>query len=121
MKLPSIITVLLAASIVFAASSVRAGDPPPFPGQPRINTALKNLHDAKDKAAGDSAGALNNLHAAEMAVAHASHNKGTFQILAKGLITQAGHYLETGDLDKALHKIDEAIDAVTKAGGIGDH
>ena len=121
MKSPSITTVLLAASLLFVASSGLAGDPPPFPGQPKINATLKNLHEAKDKATGDSAGALNNLHAAEMDVAHASHNKGTFQNLAKGLIDQAEHYLEKGDVEKAVHKIDEAIDAVTKAGEIGDH
>ena len=102
MKLPSIITVVLAAALVFVASSVQA-DPPPFPGQPKINGALKNLQQAKDKATGDSAGALNNLHAAEMAMAHASHNKGTFQNIAKGLIEQAEHYLGNGEIDKALH------------------
>jgi hypothetical protein len=120
MKLPSLITVLIAASLVFVASSVQ-GDPPPFPGQPKINTALKNLRAAKDKASGDSAGAVNHLHAAEMAVAHASQNKGTFQVMAKGLIEQAESYLTKGDLEKAQHKIDEAIDAVTKAGETGDH
>jgi hypothetical protein len=121
MKLPSIITVLLAASLIFVASSVQAGDPPPFPGQPKINTALKNLHEAKDKATGDSAGALNSLHAAQDAMAHAGRNKGTFQNLGKGLIEQAQRYLEKGDVDKALHKIDEAIDTVTKAGETGEH
>jgi tetratricopeptide (TPR) repeat protein len=120
MKLPSIIAIFLSA-FLFAASSALAGNPPAFPGQPHINGALKHLHAAKEKASTDAPGALNELEAAGETLSHAIRNKGTFQNIAREYTTHASEYLKKGDVDKAVHNIDEAIAAVEKAGGTGTH
>jgi hypothetical protein len=122
MKLPSIVTTaLLAVSLLFVASSVQAGDPPAFPGQPHINAALKHLNAAKEKAPTDAAGALGDLQAAHGDLSHAIKNKGTHQTIARQLTDQATQYLQKGDADKAVHKIDEAITSVNRAGETGEH
>ncbi|HEY3898306.1 MAG TPA: hypothetical protein VGM54_06820 [Chthoniobacter sp.] len=121
MKLPSLIIVLLAVVLVLAGPSLEAKDPPPFPGQPRINTALRHLNAAKDKVGTDATAALTELEAARTALSHAIHNKGTYQPIARQLTEQALQYLQGGDKEKAAHKIDEAIETVTKAGDTGDH
>ena len=120
MKLPSIITTLLAASLVFVASSVEAKDPPAFLGQPHINGALKHLNAAKEKVSTDATGALNELEAAHNALAHATHDKGTYQNIARQLTDQATQYLQKGEVDKGVHKIDEAIAIVNRGGQTGD-
>jgi hypothetical protein len=122
MKTPSLITIiLLAAALVFAGFSVVAKDPPPFPGQPHINAALKHLNAAKDKVGTDQTGALTELEAARTTLNHAIHNKGTYQTIARQLTDQAVQYLQGGDTEKAAHKIDEAIETVTRGGDTGNH
>jgi tetratricopeptide (TPR) repeat protein len=120
MKLPAILTALVAAFFIFVGSSAEAGDPA-FPGQPKINTALKHLNAAKEKVPTDANGALGELQEAHNSVAHAIRKKGTYQTIARELIDQATDYLQKGNTDKAAHKIDEAIAAVTKAGETGEH
>ena len=121
MKLPSVIFTLLAAFLVFVASSVEAKDPPAFPGQPHLNGALKHLNAAKEKVSTDATGALNELEAAHNALAHAIHNKGTYQNMARELTDQATEHLQKGEVEKAAHKIDEAIATVNRGGQTGDH
>jgi hypothetical protein len=121
MKLPSVIAILIAAFFAFVASPVEAKEPPPFPGQPHLNAALKHLTAAKAKAASDANDALNELEAAGIALAHAIHDKGTYQNIARERTAQAKEYMQSGDVEKAVHKIDEAIDAVNHGGDTGDH
>ena len=121
MKLPSIITLLLAASLVIFTASVQAGDPPPFAGEPHINTALKHLNAAKEKASTDAPGALTELDGAAESLAHASKNKGTYKNIAREYTASAIEYMKKGDVEKALHKIDEAIKAANDAGVLGKH
>jgi len=120
MKLPSAIITLAAALFVLVGPALWANEPPPFPGQPRINVALKQLTAAKEKAETDAAAALASLQNAGTALAKASRNKGTFQTVARQLIDRATRHLEKGDAATALHEIDEAIQAVTKAGETGE-
>jgi VIT1/CCC1 family predicted Fe2+/Mn2+ transporter len=121
MKIQSIIAALLAAVFVFTGSSVIAKDPPAFPGQPHLNAALKHLTAAKEKVATDATASLGDLESAKGDLSHAIHNKGTYQTIARQLTEQAKQYLEKGDVDKATHKIDEAIQNVNRAGQTGDH
>lgn len=121
MKTQSVIATLLAAFLLFVGSSLMAKDPPPFPGQPSLNAALKHLNGAKEKVASDANGALADLESAHTDLGHAIHNKGTYQTIARQLTEQAKQYLQKGDADKAAHKIDEAIQNVTRAGQTGDH
>lgn len=121
MKIPSMVNTLLAASLLFVVTSAEAGDPPPFPGQPHINSALKHLNAAKGKAPTDAASALSELEAAHGELMHAIHNKGTYQTIARQLTDQATQDLQKGDADKALHKIDEALVSVNRAGQTGEH
>lgn len=120
MKLSSIIPILLAVFFAFVGST-EAKNPPPFPGQPHLNTALRHLNAAKEKVATDASGALAELESAHTALSHASHNKGTYQNIARQLTEQAKQYLEKGDADKAAHKINEAIENVNQAAQTGDH
>lgn len=121
MKIPSLLALLLAALFAFAGSSVIAKDPPPFPGQPHLNSALRHLNAAKEKVATDTSAALGELDGARADLNHAIHNKGTYQPIARQLTEQARQYLEKGDTEKATHKIDEAIQNVTRAGQTGEH
>jgi hypothetical protein len=121
MKLLSVTAILLTASLVFVASSVEAKDPPAFPGQPRMNNALKHLTSAKEKVSTDTPGALADLETARGALTHAVHDKGTYQVIARQQTDQAIEYLQHGDTDKAAHKIDEAIASVNQGGQTGDH
>jgi hypothetical protein len=120
MKLPSVITTLAATLLLLVVSVVRA-DPPPFPGQPRINNALKQLTAAKEKADTDATAALAHLQNASTALSKASHNKGTYQTIARQLTDRATRHLEKGDAATAVHEIDEAIKAVNQAGETGEH
>ncbi|MEI9892933.1 MAG: hypothetical protein WDN28_03205 [Chthoniobacter sp.] len=121
MKLPSVVTTLLSASLLFVATSGEANDPPTFPGQPHINSALKHLTSAREKAPTDAPGALGELAAASGELARASKNKGTYKNIARQLTDQATQYLQKGEPDKAVHKIDEAIANTNRAGETGDH
>lgn len=121
MKLPTVITTLLATSLVLVSSSLEAKDPPPFPGQPSVNAALRHLNGAKEKMATDATGALSDLDAARTDLSHAIHNKGTYQTIARQLTEQALQYLKKGDVEKAGHKIEEAIATVSRGGQTGDH
>ncbi len=121
MKIQSLLAALLAALLVFAGTSLLAKDPPPFPGQPSLNAALKHLTAAKEKVATDATAALGDLESARTDLSHAIHNKGTYQTIARQLTEQAKQYLAKGDVDKASHKIEEAIQNVNRAGQTGDH
>ena len=116
MKLPSLIATLLAALFVFAVSPVFAKEPPPFPGQPKMNVALKHLKAAQAQAPKDTSAALASLQEAATALSKAAHNKGTYVPIARQLVEQATQYLQHNEVDKALHKIDEAIAAVDRGG-----
>jgi len=120
MKLPSAITTLAAALLVFVVSDIGAKEPPPYPGQPRINGALKHLTAAQTQAAKDPKAALASLQEASTVLAKAKHNKGTYQNIARDLTERATRHLEKGEVDTALHEIGEAIDAVNKGGEIGE-
>jgi len=48
-------------------------------------------------------------------------DKGTYQTIARQLTEQAKQYLQKGDTEKATHKIEEAIQNVTRAGQTGEH
>jgi len=120
MKLPSAI-ITLAAVLVVLVVSAKGGEDPAYPGQPRINNALKHLTEAKAQAATDSNAAIASLQEAGGALSKASRNKGTYVPIARQLVDEAKRELEKGELDKASHKIDEAIDAVNKAGQTGEH
>jgi hypothetical protein len=123
MKLPSLSALLILTFTLTLAigPGLLAKDPPPFPGQPHLNAALKHLGAAKEKASTDANAALNDLQAAASTLAHAIHNKGTYQNIARERTAQAIQYLQDGDAEKALHKIDEAIDAVNHGGETGEH
>ena len=122
MKLPSFITLLLAAALAcVASSSVAADDAPAYPGQPNINGALKHLSAAKEKAPTDAAGAIAELAEASDFLSHAIHNKGTYVTIARQLTEQATQHMKKGEPDKAVHKIDEAIANVNRAGQTGKH
>jgi len=120
MKLPSAITTLFAALLVLVVSDLRA-EPPPYPGQPHINAALKHLKAAKEKAADDANAALGSLDSAAGALSGAIHNKGTYQPIARQLVAEAKRELAKGEVEAALHKIDEAIENVNRAGQTGEH
>lgn len=95
---------------------------PPYPNQPRINTALKELGQAKKKAGATGSGqadALVHLKKAENAMENSGVNKGTYRVSAIRLIGQAMKHLEKGEVGTALGEIDEATEAVHKAGKIG--
>jgi hypothetical protein len=121
MKIQATIAILLVALLVFAGPSLLAKDPPPFPGQPSLNAALKHLNEAKEKVPTDATAALGALESARTDLSHAIHNKGTYQTIARQLTEQAKQYLQKGDTEKATHKIDEAIQSVTRAGQTGEH
>jgi hypothetical protein len=122
MKIQNLITIiLLAATLVIAGLSLEAKAEPAFPGQPRINNALKHLNAAKSKVGTDTTGALSDLEEARIALGHAVKNKGTYQTIARQLTEQAVQYLKGGDTEKAAHKIDEAIDTVNRGGETGSH
>lgn len=95
---------------------------PPYPGQPRINGALKELGQAQKKASTTGSGqadALVHLKKAENAMEDSGVNKGTYRVSAIRLIGQAIKHLEKGEVDIALKEIEEATEAVHKAGKIG--
>ncbi|EDY16791.1 hypothetical protein CfE428DRAFT_5600 [Chthoniobacter flavus Ellin428] len=119
MKLSSILPVFLAVPLIFVGLSAQAE--PAFPGQPSINSALKHLTAAKEKASTDASTALSELEQAHDSLSHAIKKKGTYQPIARQLTEQATEYLRKGDLEKATHKIDEAIAAVKHAGETGEH
>jgi len=106
--------------LVLVVSDLRA-EPPAYPGQPHINSALKHLKAAKAKAADDAPGALASLESAGGTLAGGIHNKGTYQTIARQLIDQAKRHLEKGEVEAAVHKIDEALENVNRAGQTGEH
>jgi hypothetical protein len=97
---------------------------PEYPKQQKINAALKNLGKAKELAKGSAkevADAIVYLKKAEIQLAHDGKNKhGSFKESAHRLSGQAAKDLEQGLSDKALHNIDEAIEATHKAGKAGE-
>lgn len=119
-------SLLLVGSVFGAESSNDKSKPtkeaPPYPNQPRINNALKELGEAKKKAGASGSGqadALVHLKKAETAMENSGVNKGTYRVSAIRLIGQAIKHLEKGEVATALGEIDEATEAVHKAGKIG--
>ena len=97
---------------------------PEYPKQSRINGALKNLAKAQELAKGSAkemADAVIFLKKAEIQLSHDGKNKhGSFKESAHRLSGQAAKDLENGLSDKALHNIEEAIEATHKAGKAGE-
>lgn len=104
----------------FIAAVAFADDP--FPHQPNINIALKELADAQKAIAGSGGkpgDALMHLRQAHTVLEKSSNNKGSFRATAIRLTGQAVNHLEKGETDKAVHEIAEAVEAVNKAGVAG--
>ena len=120
MKISSAIVTLFTVLLLFVVSARGSEVPPPYPGQPRINNALKHLNAAKATASTDANAALGSLEQASVALTHARKDKGTYQPIARQLVDEAKRHLEKGELDAALHKIDEAIANVNRAGETGE-
>lgn len=99
-----------------------AGDPPAYPGQPNINLALRRLTDAKEHlvTGATPADISEELKKAHNALEMAIKNKGSFRATAIRLTGQAMKHLEKGDRDTAAREINEAIEAVNKAGQAGE-
>ncbi len=97
---------------------------PEYPKQVRINAALKHLAKAKELAKGSGkevADAIVWLKKAEIQLSKDKGNKhGSFKESAHRLSGQAAKDLENGLSDKALHNIEEAIEATHKAGKAGE-
>lgn len=97
---------------------------PEYPKQPNINKALHHLAKAQKLAKGSAkevADAIVWLKKAETQLAKDKSNRhGSFKESAHRLSGQAAKDLEKGLADKALHNIDEAIEATHKAGKAGE-
>jgi|UniRef100_UPI0037847544 hypothetical protein len=98
---------------------------PEYPKQSRINGALKNLAKAQELAKGSAkevGDAIIYLKKAEIELSKDKGNKhGSFKESAHRLSGQAAKDLENGLSDKALHNIEEAIEATHKAGKAGEN
>lgn len=96
---------------------------PLYPNQPYINASLKNLDAAKAelaKSTTDYSAAIIYLQKAEISLKGAVKDKGSFRLTAIRVNSQAIKDLEKKNLPKALHNIDEAIEACHKAGKMGE-
>lgn len=113
MKSIALLTFL--ASLILVPNSMVAKDPPPFPGQSRVNEALASLNKAKENAASDASTALKHLNAAHSHLIFAKQNKGSYQDMAEALSAQAIQLLKGGKPQDALRKIDGAIDLISRA------
>jgi hypothetical protein len=116
---------LALTSLLMAATALGA-DPSPtgpaYPHQPSINRALKQLTEAQKivTAAGSKQeDVVPHLNDAHIALQNAIKDKGSFRATAIRLTGQAIKHLEKGDKDSAAHEIEEAIEAVNKAGKAG--
>jgi hypothetical protein len=89
---------------------------PAYPGQPKINAALKKLAQAQKLIATSLPEAIFALQDAEKSLSQASHDKGTFAQMAERLTGQAIRHLQKDDAATAYKEIDQAIDAAHKAG-----
>jgi hypothetical protein len=101
--------------LALVSSSVVATDAPPFPGQVRVNAALADMKQAKEKASTDTSAALKHMIAAHNHLNSAQQNKGSHQDLAEAVSQQAIQLLKAGNAKAALIKIDNAIDLISKA------
>jgi hypothetical protein len=117
---------LIAVTCAAGADKSKSKSPklPDYPGQPNINTALKQLASAQKLAKGSGkevADAIVHLKKAEIQLSKDKGNKhGSFKESAHRLSSQAVKDLENGLSDKALHNIEEAIKATHKAGKAGE-
>lgn len=115
-------TLLVATTCALGADkskSPKSPKLPEYPHQPNVNTALKHLGKAQELAKGSGkevADAIVYLKKAQIAMEGASKKKGSFKATAVRLSGQAAKDLENGLTDKAAHNIEEALEAVHKAG-----
>ncbi len=122
MKLPlALATVLTALSFFFVSAITTGAEPkvPEYPKQPYINTALKQLGEAREKAPANPTEALAHLNKASIALDRRMDGKGSFANTAKRLTDQAIKHLEKGEADTAMKEINDAIEATHKAGKMG--
>lgn len=120
MKLPFTLTAVSSALLLLAISASNAAPKvPEYPKQPYINTALKQLGEAREKTPTNPTEALAHLNKASIALDRPMNSKGSFANTAKRLTDQAIKHLEKGEADTAMREINEAIEATHKAGKMG--
>lgn len=90
-----------------------------YPGQPNINSAIKQLTKAQEQMTSEPDKAIESLQRAKLALDAASSGKGTYRQSAIRLTKQALEHLEKKDVEKAAHEIKEALEATNKAGEVG--
>ena len=93
---------------------------PAFPGQPNINTALKQLNMAKDKMETKPEDSIAHLKLALNQLEGSKSNRGSFRATAIRLTKQAIKHLEANDVPTAKHEVEEALENVVKAGEAGE-
>lgn len=116
-RLLAFVTIFILA--VFSATAAEKPSLPHYPGQPKINVALKQLTDAQEKIATNAKEAGEHLQKATDSLEGAIKDKGSFRATAIRTTNQAIKYLEKGETEKAVHEIEEAIKATKKAGESG--
>jgi hypothetical protein len=111
---------LMIATGAAGADKSASSKPASYQGQRTINSALKHLTNAQKLAKGSSAEvaeAIEHLKKAEFSLRKDTGNKhGSFKEASHRLTGQAAKDLEKGLRDKAMHNIEEAIEAANKAG-----
>lgn len=115
--LASMFSVLLVVTSAEGADKAKS-DLPNYPKQRTINVALRQLTEAQEliKGGKGTADAIACLKKAEGVLSKDSGNDhGSFKETAHRLSGQAAKDLEKGLTDKALHNIEEAIEAAHKA------
>jgi hypothetical protein len=119
--LPTIVFCVLSVMILRVSGSDRPVKVPEYPGQPKINAALKQLTEAQTvmTKGGSQDDVIAHLTNAHNAMEGAALNKGSYRVTAIRLTGQAIKHLEKGEKDTAVHEIAEALDAVDKAGQAG--
>jgi hypothetical protein len=121
-RIPAFVFSVLVLFVPWVAGADKSdtSKPASYQGQQTINTALRNLTNAQKLAKGTSeevAKAIDHLNKAEFALRKDRGNKhGSFKETAHRLSGQAAKDLAKGLTDKALHNIEEAIEAAHKAG-----
>lgn len=102
-----------------AVAAEKSPTAPEYPGQPFINSALKDLKKAKDLVETNKADAIVFLEKAASSLKGSTKDKGNYRTSAIRWTKEAIKHLEASDIAKATHEIDEALDDVHKAGKIG--
>lgn len=107
-------------SVMSAGAADKPVKLPAFPGQPNINTALKQLGMAREKADAKPDDAVVHLKLALVQLEGSKSNRGSFRATSIRLTKQAIKHLDEKDAATAKHEVDEAIENVTKAGEAGE-